>query len=281
MRKKYVVRLSDEERRELTEVVRTLKGTSQKVRRAQVLLKADADGPNWTAQRITDAFSCRTKTVENIRQRLVERGFRETLDGGKPSQPPVPKRLNGKQEAQVIALRLGPPPKAMRPGRSGSWRGRLWSCGWLWNCGWWTRSVMKPSGERSKNGMTNRKIEYWVIPPEADAEFVASMEDVLETYSQPSDFRCPVLCMDEQPVQLLKETWTPIPATAGASTTSTSGPARRTSSCSPNRYVWLRTTTHTMPKNVFRVRAQACFGDEAPVDRSRARRHEAERAVSR
>lgn len=62
--------------------------------------------------------------------------------------------------------------------------------------------------------MTNRKIEYWVIPPEADAEFVASMEDVLETYSLPYDVRYPVLCMDEQPVQLLKETRTPIPATA-------------------------------------------------------------------
>jgi hypothetical protein len=62
--------------------------------------------------------------------------------------------------------------------------------------------------------MTNRKIEYWVIPPEADAEFAASMEEVLETYALPYDPACPVLCMDEQPVQLLKETRTPVPATA-------------------------------------------------------------------
>jgi hypothetical protein len=61
--------------------------------------------------------------------------------------------------------------------------------------------------------MTNRKLEYWVIPPEADAEFVAGMEEVLETYEKPYDPSCPVLCMDEQPVQLLKETRTPIPAT--------------------------------------------------------------------
>jgi DDE superfamily endonuclease len=61
--------------------------------------------------------------------------------------------------------------------------------------------------------MTNRKIEYWVIPPEADAEFAASMEDVLDTYSQPYDPARPVLCMDEQPVQLLNETRTPIPPT--------------------------------------------------------------------
>ena len=62
--------------------------------------------------------------------------------------------------------------------------------------------------------MTNRKIEYWVIPPEADGEFVAHMEEVLEVYEKPYNPAFPVLCMDEQPVQLLKETRSPIPATA-------------------------------------------------------------------
>jgi hypothetical protein len=61
--------------------------------------------------------------------------------------------------------------------------------------------------------MTNRKIEYWVIPPNADSEFVASMELVLDTYEKPYDSTHPVLCMDEQPVQLIKETREPIPAT--------------------------------------------------------------------
>lgn len=63
--------------------------------------------------------------------------------------------------------------------------------------------------------MTNRKIEYWVIPPEADGEFVAHMEVVLDTYAEPFDPLRPVLCMDEQPVQLLRETRVPIPATGG------------------------------------------------------------------
>jgi hypothetical protein len=62
--------------------------------------------------------------------------------------------------------------------------------------------------------MTKRKIEYWVIPPEADAEFVAHMEEVLETYEKPYNPQTPVLCMDEQPVQLLKETRVPIEGTA-------------------------------------------------------------------
>ena len=62
--------------------------------------------------------------------------------------------------------------------------------------------------------MTNRKIQYWVIPPEKNSEFVACMEDVLDVYSMPYDPDFPVLCMDEQPVQLLKETRQPIVATA-------------------------------------------------------------------
>jgi DDE superfamily endonuclease len=61
--------------------------------------------------------------------------------------------------------------------------------------------------------MTKRKIEYWVIPPEADGEFVAAMEDVLDVYARPYDKSVPVLCMDEQPVQLLEETRVPIAAT--------------------------------------------------------------------
>lgn len=111
MQKKYIVRLTDEERETLRSVVRKLKGSSEKVRRAQVLLKADADGPNWTDARIGEAFSCRTKTVENIRQRLVQEGFDVVLQGKKRASPPRAKSLDGEQEAKVIAMRLSKPPQ--------------------------------------------------------------------------------------------------------------------------------------------------------------------------
>jgi hypothetical protein len=120
MVKKYIVRLTDQERATLVEVVKKLKGTSQKVRRAQVLLKADADGPGWTDARIAEAFGCRTKTVENIRERFVTQGFDVTLQGQPRLKPPRPKLLDGKQEAKVIALRLGSPPKGY-----GTWSLRL------------------------------------------------------------------------------------------------------------------------------------------------------------
>ena len=61
--------------------------------------------------------------------------------------------------------------------------------------------------------MTRRKIQYWVIPPKKDAEYVAHMEDVLDTYTVEYNPRFPVICMDEQPVQLTKETKASIPAT--------------------------------------------------------------------
>jgi hypothetical protein len=120
MLKKFIVRLSDEERELLTQVVSKFKGTSQKVRRAQVLLKADADGPGWTDAKIADAFGCRTKTVENIRERFVTLGFEITLNGQTRLKPPCPKLLDGEQEAKIIAMRLGSPP----PGFS-NWTLRL------------------------------------------------------------------------------------------------------------------------------------------------------------
>lgn len=120
MRKKYIVRLTDAEREALTGIVQKLKGTSQKILRARVLLKADAEGPGWTDAKIADAFGCRTKTVENLRERLVTEGFEVTLNGKPRAKPPTPKLLDGEQEAKVIAMRLGSPP----PGFS-NWSLRL------------------------------------------------------------------------------------------------------------------------------------------------------------
>lgn len=110
MHKKYVVRLSDSERVTLNLVLKQKRVSAQRSRRAHVLLKADADGPNWTDARIAEAFDCRTQTVENIRERLVTEGFETTLDG-KPKLRVRGKVLDGEQEAKIIALRLGQPPK--------------------------------------------------------------------------------------------------------------------------------------------------------------------------
>lgn len=110
MQKKYIVRLSVAERNECEQVIKKLNGSSQKVRRAQILLKADVEGPNWCDAKIADAFNCRTRTIEKLRQRLVEEGFEVALNGKKRENPPRPPKLDGEGEAKLIALRLGRPP---------------------------------------------------------------------------------------------------------------------------------------------------------------------------
>lgn len=122
MLKKYVVRLSEDERKILQDTIKRLKGGSQKVRRAQILLKSDVEGPSWTDQRIAEAFDCTRQSIELIRERLVTEGFEQTLNGKRRLESPRRKILSGEQEAKVIAMRLGAPPSGY-----GSWSLRLLS----------------------------------------------------------------------------------------------------------------------------------------------------------
>jgi len=110
MHKKYVVRLSDEERSVCQDIIKNLKGSSQRFRRAQLLLKADADGPGWPDAKIAEAFHCRVQTIENVRKRLVTESFERALDGKTRQEPPTPCKLDGEAEAKLIAMRLGKPP---------------------------------------------------------------------------------------------------------------------------------------------------------------------------
>lgn len=208
MKKKYIVRVSEQERQTCSEVITKLTGTSQRVRRAQMLLKADADGPAWTDAKIAEAFTCRMQTIEHLRKRLVTEGFALVLNAKNRTEAPTPPRLDGHGEAQLLALRLGKPPAG-----DGQWTLRLLAEALV------ALEVVESIRHETvrqrlkKNGMTTRMVAYWVIPPDAEAECVATMEEVLDVYERPHDPNRPVLCMDEQPVQLLKETQVPIEAT--------------------------------------------------------------------
>jgi Homeodomain-like domain len=110
MNKRYVVRLSDEERAVCEAILKHLKGSSQKFRRAQLLLKADVAGPGWSDAKLAEAFNGRVQTIENLRKRLATASFELALDGKKRAEPPMPCKLDGEAEAQLIAMRLGKPP---------------------------------------------------------------------------------------------------------------------------------------------------------------------------
>ena len=146
------------------EIVKKLKGTSQKVRRAQILLKADADGPAWTDARIAEAFGCRVQTVENLRERLVTEGFELALERqetrGAADAAQARRRGRGEVDRHAVGQAAGGlrPLDAATAGRS--------------NGGIGDRRVDQPRDgppDAKKNGMTKRKIEYWVIPPEPTA----------------------------------------------------------------------------------------------------------------
>ena len=110
MNKKYIVRLSEKERGVCQDVVKRLKGTSEKVKRAQMLIRADVDGLGWPDAKIAEAHSCSVRTVEKLRERLVTEGFETALERKKRAVPPSPGKLDGEAEAKLIALRLGKPP---------------------------------------------------------------------------------------------------------------------------------------------------------------------------
>lgn len=111
MNKQYIVRLSEEERRELERLIAKGKAVAYKIRHAHILLKADADGPAWTDLRIAEAFSCHARTVEGIRRRFVEQGIEAALNRKKRAMPPREKLLDGAKEARLIALSCSKPPK--------------------------------------------------------------------------------------------------------------------------------------------------------------------------
>lgn len=112
MYKKYIVRLTEEERRQLTEIVTKGKASAHKITHAHILLKADvsAGGCSWTDTRIAESFGVDTNTVYNIRQRFVEGGLEESLNRKPRSMPGRQRILDGAGEAKLIALSCGQPP---------------------------------------------------------------------------------------------------------------------------------------------------------------------------
>ena len=109
MNKKYIVRLTVDERSLLEEVVSKGKAAAYKIKHANILLKVDADGPAWSDEETADAFGCHTNTVRNVRQRLVEQGLDAALGRKKQETPPRQKIFDGEKEARLIAVACSEP----------------------------------------------------------------------------------------------------------------------------------------------------------------------------
>jgi transposase len=108
--RKYIVTLTSEERKVLTRLVSAGQDKAYRIKHANILLAADENGPNLPSQEITKAFCCHLNTVSGICQRFVEQGLAAALDRKKRLTPPTPKKLDGRGEAQLIALACRKPP---------------------------------------------------------------------------------------------------------------------------------------------------------------------------
>ncbi|MHC5057583.1 MAG: helix-turn-helix domain-containing protein [Planctomycetota bacterium] len=102
--KKYVVRLTEEERRELRAMVKKGRVVAYKIKHANILLKADADGPGWTDVRIAEAFGCHPRTVENVRRRIVMQGLDAAVARKKQEHPSRERKLDGQGEARLVTI---------------------------------------------------------------------------------------------------------------------------------------------------------------------------------
>ncbi len=106
---KYVVRLTDEERQILQQLVAGPRVARDKALRARMLLTADGDGPGWSDGQIADAFDVGVSTIHRVRQRLVEDGLEAALHR-QPLAHTKPRTLDGAQEARLVAIACSPAP---------------------------------------------------------------------------------------------------------------------------------------------------------------------------
>ncbi|MGA8772232.1 MAG: IS630 family transposase [Rhodomicrobium sp.] len=210
--KKYVVRLSAEERDQLASLIRSGNRAAQLLTKARILLKADVSeaGEGWSDARIAEALDTSVATIERTRRQLVEEGFEAALTRKYNPNSARPRIFDGAAEAKLIALACGPAPAG---------------------CARWTLSLLEEKVvelnivEKASDNTIGRTLkktflkphlkQQWVIAPEASAGFVANMEDVLEVYQRPHDPLRPVVCLDETSKQMIVETREPIPAKPG------------------------------------------------------------------
>ncbi|MHC4200827.1 MAG: helix-turn-helix domain-containing protein [Planctomycetota bacterium] len=108
--KKYVVRLTDGEREELACMVKKGRAAAYKIRHANILLKADADGPAWPDTRIAEAFGCHRGTVENVRRRCALEGLEAAIVRKRQKKLSRERKLDGEGEARLIAIACSEPP---------------------------------------------------------------------------------------------------------------------------------------------------------------------------
>src|SRR3979409_1897991 len=200
----YHVELSQAERGELTTMLSKGKRAARKLKRAQILLAADAGSGD---EEIARAVSVGGSTVYRTKRRFVEGNLEQALS--EESRPGAERKLTGKEEALLVATACAKPPA----GRA-RWTLELLADELVRLTA--HESVSRETVRRrlAENDLKPWRRDMWCIP-QVDAGYVARMEDVLDLYAEAPDPKLPVVCFDESPIQLIGEVRQPIPATPG------------------------------------------------------------------
>jgi transposase len=200
----YRVELSQAERGELSALLSGGKAAVRKLKRAQILLAADAGA---TDEVIATSVGVGGSTVYRTKRRFVLGNLEAALKEG--SRPGGARKLTGKQEALLVATACSKPPL----GRA-RWTLELLADELVRLTE--HDSVSRETVRRrlAENDLKPWRKDMWCIP-EVDGEYVARMEDLLDLYAEEPDPKHPVVCFDESPTQLIGEVRQPIPAAPG------------------------------------------------------------------
>lgn len=209
--KKYLVKLTMEQREELSHLISTGKASARELAHARILLKADQGphGPGWSDTQIKEALDISTGTIERVRKRCAQAGVQEAILP-QQAQRVRRRRLDGTQEAYLIALACSQPPEGTTRWTLRGLSNQLVELGY----------VEAVSHETVRQMLLANELKPWIkkqwcIPRPADADFVFHMEDVLEVYTRPYNPRRPQVCMDEINTQLLSDTREALPMAPG------------------------------------------------------------------
>jgi len=201
---RYRVELSEAERGELQAMLSGGRHAARKLKRAQILLATDA---GQSDEAIAASVAVSASTVRRTKRRFVEGNLERALS--EEPRPGAARKLSGQEEALLVATACSSPPA----GRA------RWTLELL--AGAMVRLTQHVSLSRdtvrrrlAENELKPWREKMWCVP-QVDGEFVARMEDVLDLYAEPPDPTCPVVCLDESPLQLIGETRQPIPAAPG------------------------------------------------------------------
>jgi transposase len=204
MNVRYRIELSQTERAELTAIVRGGKHAARKLKRAQILLAADAGASD---DNIAASVAVGGSTVYRTKQRFVLGNLEAAL--GEQPRPGAGRKLSGKEEALLVATACSKPPQ----GRA-RWTLELLAGAMVSLTEHISLSRETVRRRLAENDLKPWRKDMWCIP-QVDAEYVARMEDVLDLYAEEPNPKRPVVCFDESPTQLIGEMRQPIPAAPG------------------------------------------------------------------